>query len=351
MQVSLEQVVKGVEVFPVAVVITDSNGKIVLVNSRTEEMFGYRRDELLGQTVEILMPQRYREIHTQHRSDYNFAPRTRLMGLGLDLVGRRKNSEEFPIEVGLSPAETDSGTIIISMVHDITKRKEAEEALSTVSLKLIEAHEEERTRIARELHDDISQRLALLMLNLDRLRTDAQTSPAEFREAIVKAREGALNLVHDIQALSHRLHSSKLEYFGLAKAAAIYCSELSDLHNVEIDLRSEDIPGDLSKEIALCMFRVLQEALQNAIKHSQAQRFDVSFSRTLSGMICLTVHDSGIGFDPGESIKGRGLGLISMKERLNLVGGELSIESQPGKGTTIHARVPLSPTKKAGRAG
>jgi PAS domain S-box-containing protein len=230
---------------------------------------------------------------------------------------------------------------VIGMVADVTDLKRAEEAQSDMARKLIEAHEEERTRIARELHDDIGQRLALLMLKLGRLGTDAQNSPTEFREAIVNAREDASHLAHDIQAMSHRLHSSKLGYFGLAKAAAIYCTELSDQHKVEVDLQSENIPDDLPKEIALCMFRVLQEALQNAIKHSRSQRFEVLFSRTRAE-ICLSVHDSGIGFDPIEAVKGRGLGLISMKERLNLVGGELSIESQPGNGTTIRAWVPLT---------
>jgi signal transduction histidine kinase len=128
-----------------------------------------------------------------------------------------------------------------------------------------------------------------------------------------------------MQAMSHRLHSSKLEYLGLAAAAAGYCRELSDQYKVQIDLHSENIPKDLSQEISLCVFRVLQEALQNAIKHSGSRRFQVSLSRT-SNEIFLTVHDSGIGFDPVEAIKGRGLGLTSMKERLKLVDGELSIE-------------------------
>ena len=127
MQSSLEQLVKAAEVFPAAIVIADAEGRIVLVNGNTETMFGYRRDELIGQTIETLIPERYRDRHVHHRYDYNLAPRTRLMGLGLDLVGRRKNGDEFPIEVSLSPAETDAGMLIISMVHDITARKHAEE--------------------------------------------------------------------------------------------------------------------------------------------------------------------------------------------------------------------------------
>lgn len=599
MEVSLEQIVKAIEVLPVAVIITDLNGRIVLVNGGTEKMFGYRRNEVVGEIVEILMPQRFREIHAHHRSDYNLAPRIRLIGHGLNLIGRRKSGEEFPIEVGLSPAQTDSGLLFISMVHDITERKRLEasqreseerfrllansapvmiwmsgvdklcthfnqrwldftgrpleaevgngwlggvhpedltqcldtytksfdqrepfqmeyrlrrhdgeyrwivdsgtpqfdangsfagylgsaidvterklvenerklaldrlqeyeravegleemvavvdreyryvianskflkmrnmekgqvlshfayeilnkgvfdavvkekldecfqgkvvkyemkytypelgerdilvsyfpvegatgvervacivqditdrkrmeEVLRSVNEKLIEAHEEERIRIARELHDDISQRLALLTINLNRLKTDDQTLPADIREGVTKATNYAADLSRDIQAMSHRLHSSKLEYFGLARAAASFCNELADQHKVEIDLQSEDIPDGLPEEIALCMFRVLQEALQNAIKHSRSQRFDVSFSYT-EVEICVNIHDSGIGFDPDEAIKGRGLGLISMRERLKLVGGELSIESQPGHGATVHACAPLSQKSK-----
>ena len=127
MQSSLEQLIKAAEVFPVAILIADAEGRIVLVNGNTETMFGYRREELVGQTMETLVPERYRDRHAHHRYDYNSAPRTRLMGLGLDLVGRRKNGDEFPIEVSLSPAETDAGMLTISMVHDITARKHAEE--------------------------------------------------------------------------------------------------------------------------------------------------------------------------------------------------------------------------------
>ena len=229
---------------------------------------------------------------------------------------------------------------------DVTERKAAEETLSTVSSRLIEAHEEERAWLARELHDDICQRLCLLRMNLGRLKDRDKTSASEFREGFKTAIELAADLALDMQALSHRLHSSKLEYLGLAVAAAGYCRELSSQHEVEIDLHSEDIPKNLPQEIALCVFRVLQEALQNAVKHSGSQRIQVSLSHG-SDAIVLTVHDSGIGFEPGEAVKGRGLGLISMKERLKLVDGELFIESQAHTGTTVHARVPVSSRTKA----
>jgi PAS domain S-box-containing protein len=227
---------------------------------------------------------------------------------------------------------------MIGMAADITERKLAEEALSTVSQKLIEAHEEERTWVARELHDDINQRLALLAVQLDDLK------PGEARKQVE-------DLASDIQTLSHRLHSPKLEYLGLEAAVASFCRELSDRQGVDIDFHPENVPRELSREISLSLFRVLQEALQNAVKHSGSRNFQVSLKGE-ANEIELTVHDSGIGFNPEEAIKGRGLGLTSMRERLKLVNGDLSIEAQLQHGTTIRARVPLHPeTKATGAAG
>jgi signal transduction histidine kinase len=146
--------------------------------------------------------------------------------------------------------------------------------------------------------------------------------------------------VKDIQALSHRLHSSKLEYLGFVASAKSFCSELSEQRHVRIEFKHSDMPAAVPKEISLCLFRVLQEALQNAIRHSGEQGFAVEVHGVQEG-ICLIVSDSGIGFDWRHAINGRGLGLISMRERLGLVNGELSIQSEPGRGTTVVARVPL----------
>jgi len=169
---------------------------------------------------------------------------------------------------------------------------------------------------------------------------EGDTSLTEFRRGIENAMQQVSSLNTDVQRLSHRLHSSKLELLGLAAAAAGYCGEVADQYKVQIELRAYDVPRDLSREISLSLFRVLQEALQNALKHSGSQRFDVRLSHT-SNEIHLTVRDSGRGFDAAETMNRRGLGLISMKERVALVDGELSIQSQPQKGTTVHVRVPL----------
>jgi signal transduction histidine kinase len=228
----------------------------------------------------------------------------------------------------------------IGSAIDVTVRKLAEEALSLVSRKLIEAHEEERTWLARELHDDIGQQMVSLILNLGWLRSNLRSSLDEVREGIGQAMQQASKLGNDMQALSHRLHTSKLEYLGLAAAAAGFCKEFADQHNVKIEVQAENIPRGLAQDISLSVFRVLQEALQNALKHSGSQRFHVSLQGK-SNVLLLSVHDEGIGFETSEALTGRGLGLTSMKERIKLVAGELRIESQPGRGTTIHVKVPL----------
>jgi len=221
---------------------------------------------------------------------------------------------------------------------DLTDRKLAEDALASVGRKLIEAHEEERTWIARELHDDIGQRIALMAVELERGDQSAD-SVGELHKYLQLACQQISELGKDIQALSHHLHSSKLEYLGLVTAAKSFCRELSEQRNVEVEFNQSNMPDAIPKEISLCLFRVLQEALQNAVKHSHQVNFRVELRGTKEE-ICLTVSDSGIGFDWQNAINRRGLGLISMRERLRLVNGELSIQSELGRGTTVLARVP-----------
>jgi len=232
---------------------------------------------------------------------------------------------------------------------DVTERKQAEEVLSSLSRRLIEAHEEERTWIARELHDDINQRLALLAVMMNELEQGLPESAVGLRDRLQENIKQLSEIGDEIQALSHRLHSSKLEYLGLATAAASFCRELSAQQKVEIDFRSDEIPQKLLPEISLCLFRVLQEASQNAAKYSGSKQFQVMLNST-SDEIHLTVRDSGIGFNVDQALNGHGLGLTSMRERLKLVDGKLSIESHPQGGTTIHASVPLRTSSQVVRA-
>ncbi|HEY7403364.1 MAG TPA: PAS domain S-box protein [Candidatus Angelobacter sp.] len=238
---------------------------------------------------------------------------------------------------------------IVGMIADITERKRAEEALAAARNKLIEAQEQERTRIARELHDDIGQRLTLLTLELEQLRRSSPGLPAEVLQRLDELRNDAMEMGTDLQSLSHELHSSKLEYLGIAAVTQGFCREFAEKQKVEIDCKTRDLPVPLPPPVALCLFRILQEALHNSLKHSGVRHFEVRLWGAQDGAH-LTVKDAGAGFDREEARAGRGLGLISMEERLKLLDGTLLIESQPNRGTTIHARVPLSSATDTMRA-
>src|SRR4029077_12617153 len=229
---------------------------------------------------------------------------------------------------------------ILIFYEDISRRKQIEVALSDIPRRLIEAQEQERTRIGRELHDDIGQRLAMVVIGLQQLHENSLVLP-EVRGRIGEFQQQISEIAADIQSLSHELHSAKLQYLGIAGAMRGFCREFGEQQKVEIDFQSHDLQSPGSPDTSLCLFRVLQEALHNSAKHSGVRHFEVRLWGT-SQEIHLTVKDSGVGIDHEAAKESRGLGLISMEERLKLVNGTLSIESQPRSGTTVHARVPLS---------
>ena len=253
----------------------------------------------------------------------------------------RDGNYRWVLDIGIprfNPNKSFAG--YIGSCVDLTERKLAEDALSHVSSRLIEAQEEERARIARDLHDDINQRLALLCIEIERLMKDIPDSNVETISRIGKIREYGEDIVTDLQAMSHELHPPRLEYLGIAAAMRGFCEEFGGKQKLQIDFSSHDLPSPVPPDISVCLFRVLQEALHNAAKHSGAQCFDVHLWGA-KNEIQLTVSDRGVGFDSDAAIKGRGLGLISMRERVRLVNGTVSIVSELMQGTEILVRVPV----------
>jgi PAS domain S-box-containing protein len=256
----------------------------------------------------------------------------------------RRHDGEYRWLLDIGVPRFDSGGSFAGYIGsriDVTDRKLAEEAMADIGRRLIEAHEEERAWIGRELHDDINQRLALAVIELERWAQGRPKSEVDIREHINRVKQRLSELGKDVQALSHRLHSSKLDYLGLTVAAGSFCREFSEQQGVEIDFSHARIPSSVPKEISLCLFRILQEALQNAVKYSGVRHFTVKLEGG-PAEIQLTVSDHGTGFDQHNTFSGRGLGLISMRERAHLVKGELSVTSRPASGTTVLARVPWS---------
>jgi PAS domain S-box-containing protein len=278
------------------------------------------------------MPERWKEVH-----------RRALQGETVRANEDRWEGQDGPhwARWEVRPWKTAEGAVggILILAEDITRRKQMEEALSGMTRKLVEAQEQERIRIARELHDDINQRLALLAIGLDRVREKRDDLPSEIRGLMQELQQMTADISSRVYALSHELHSLTPDSLGLAKGMRSWCREFGERQKLTIDFQSHDVPT-LPQDISLCLFRVLQEALHNAAKHSGVRRIEVQLSAT-STEIHLIVSDRGKGFNIKAARQARSLGLTSMLERVRLVGGTIVIDSEPLAGTTVHVCVPF----------
>jgi PAS domain S-box-containing protein len=254
-------------------------------------------------------------------------------------VRRHDGQYRWVLDSGAPRFDADGGYAgFIGSAMDVTEHRLAEEALSNLNHRLLESLENERARIARELHDDFAQRMALMAMELDALGNSSRNQE-EMRGLVQRLYERAAQLSADLQAVSHNLHPGKLEYLGLVAAADMFCREMSSQHYVTVDFRHHGVPEHISKAIALGVFRVLQEALTNAVKHARTHEFSVVL-RGEGNVISLEVVDRGVGFDV-QARAVNGLGLLSMRERLALIGGGIAIDSRPGHGTSVRVHVPL----------
>ena len=330
----------------------DLQQRCTFCNPACLSILGYRHiDEVLGKNMHDLIH------HT--RADGKPFPveecrihRVTQTGEGIHADNEvlwRANGTRFPVEYWSYPQRKGRQVIgaVIAFI-DITERTLAQVALASVSRRLIEAQEQERIRIGRELHDDIGQRLSLVAIELQHFHKDPLILP-KVRNRLGRLYKTISEIAADTQSLSHELHSAKLQYLGIAAAMRGFCREFGGQQKVDVGFKTHNLPTPLPAEISLCLFRVLQEALHNSAKHSGVRGFEVRLWGT-SDAIHLTVRDSGVGFDR-EAVKAHnGLGLISMEERLKIVNGTLSIDSQPGNGTTIEAHVPVPARNDSMRA-
>jgi PAS domain S-box-containing protein len=265
------------------------------------------------------------------------------MDFELEYRLRRFDGEyRWIVDYGVPRFETD-GTFrgYIGSCVDITERKSSEESLQNLSGQLIRAQEEERARIARELHDDFSQRLALLGIGLGQLWKELPESEVQERIKLLEMLKGIQEMSSDLHGLSHQLHSSRLEHVGLVSALNGLCKELGEKYRIEVHFAAREFPLNIPKDVQLCLFRVTQEALGNVVKHSQAKSAQVELGTNANG-ISLRITDAGRGFEPDLNNPAAGIGLVGMRERLRLVGGRLSVKSGFMQGTEVLAEVPLA---------
>src|SRR6267142_30814 len=318
---------------PVGVAMLDRDMRYLQVSDRWCADYSVDSSQVLGRSHYELfsdIPERWKEMHKRALAGETLRAEEDRWD--------RKGSTAW-IRWELRPWRAPSGIVggILIFAEDITHRKQMEEAISSISRKLIESQEQERARIGRELHDDINQRLALLAVELERLQDD----PSELRTHVQELRKQLIEISNDVQGLSHELHSSKLEYLGALRAMKGWCREFGERQGIQIEFKSLEANISLPQEIGLCLFRVLQEALHNAAKYSGVKRIEVEV-REDSSEIHLLVSDLGRGFDLETATQGRGLGLTSMQERVRLINGIIEIQSKPMGGTIVNVRVPLT---------
>jgi len=229
---------------------------------------------------------------------------------------------------------------------DVTDHKMAEDLLSTFSGRLIEAQEEERRRIARELHDDYNQSLTVIAVELHAIESLLNSDPSQAQQRLRGASQKVAAVNENLRSLSHNLHSSTLEYLGLVAGVRSFCSEFTEQHGVRISFAARNVPESLTAELSRCAFRVVQEAVRNVQRHSGADSADVQLEG-LNTKLHLSVTDKGRGFARHSRLSHAGIGIISMEERVRQLGGRLEIHTAPSRGTTVEAWLPMQSTARA----
>jgi PAS domain S-box-containing protein len=324
-----------------AVIAVDQDQRIVLFNEAAAEMFGYNAEKAIGIEINRFIPQRFPLQQADGIRHFRASGVTSpSMGSLSALLAVRANGQEFPIEASISQGETNGRKQFTAIIRDITERKIVEEAVISLSGRLIEAQEEERRRIAREIHDDYNQRLAVIAIDLEELAANGARLDIDAGKRLHGLWNRVSELSEDLHALSHRLHSSTLENLGLIAGVRAFCEEFGEQQGMQVVFAHENVPHSISDDVSLCFFRIVQEALRNVKRHSGANRAEVRLE-SAGEMLHLSVVDHGAGFNPKERSRRSGIGIRSMEERLRLLGGKLEVQSCLMEGTRIDAWLPF----------
>ena len=322
------------ELAPDALVTVDQAGRITFVNSQAEGMFGYKKEELLGQTIEVLVPHRFRHMHVGQREGYMKDPHLRPMGVGLELFARGKNGNEFPVEISLGPMETDEGTFVMAVIRDVSERKRIESALrkAQAERELLEVSEKTQQKIGQDLHDDLGQHLTAVTYVAQLLQkklSAKKLSGAKEAAEILKLTSEAIN---QVRGLARGLYPVELKANGLLPALLELADGTGKKYGLSCVVQSDSSNHVWPDEVAIQLYRIAQEAVNNAVKHAKPKRVVLQLGKTDEKSF-LSVRDDGAGMP--KTAHGKGMGLHIMKYRADMIGASLEVGPNGTGGTAV----------------
>jgi PAS domain S-box-containing protein len=331
-----------------AMITVDGEQRVVLFNAAAEKMFGCAAAKAIGAPLDQFIPSRFRAAHRTHIERFVRTGETsRRMGVQTALSALRSDGAEFPIEASISHASVGGKRLLTVILRDVTERVEAEQQLQTahdelreLSLSMLEVREAERTRIARELHDDLGQTLTALKMDADLLEATIPPNRTDLLERVAAMRVLLDSTVTTTRRISSDLRPLVLDDLGLGAAAEWLVQSTSQRYGVACDLRIDPSVAQLGEPHASALFRIMQESLTNVMRHARATRVQVQIERTEQALL-LKISDDGIGMEPEARKKPKSFGLRGINERVLSLGGELDISSHPGAGTMLVARIPV----------
>jgi len=339
---------------PDPAIVVGRRGRLLAANRQASRLFGYRDGEMTGLPLGAIVPARHRRHHASLHARFAAEPAARRMVVR-ESVGLRKDGSEFPAEISIGAVRGGGAAGFVAAVRDLTPRRAEEHALAEdrrwLLDRLMAAQDEERRRIARELHDEAGQALASLIVRLRGLQ-DAPSLPDAKRQALA-LRRALSDTILDLGRLARGLHPSLLDDLGLAPALKRQAADSAEAMRIPVRVKVAGLgPRRMPQPVETALFRIAQEALTNVARHAGARMVEIALTRN-DGAVRLVVRDDGRGFDPRalgrRRASGRSLGLLGIRERAAALSGTATIESAPGRGTTVSVALPLGPARAARR--
>lgn len=328
-----------------AIISVDENQRIVLYNRSAERIFGWPAEEVKGQPLELLIPERFRTSHAAHVKRFGETGVTsRRMGATAIVSGRRANGEEFPVDASISQLDTPEGKLFTVILRDVTERVRARDDLAAFASQANAILEQEKGRVARELHDELAQSLTALKMDTIWVRDNYGTDPAGASRKLQEMLGMLDASVAATRRIAADLRPLLLDDLGLVPAIEWLVQNFTQRTGTPCELEI-DQALELQEPYATAVFRIVQECLANVAKHAGASRADVSLARDDCDVL-LRVRDDGAGFIVSGPRKPTSLGLTGVRERAQLLKGEVHVDSNPGLGTRVHARIPIGVWKE-----